>query len=126
MKGTGRRAPPCPTVSIAPGARGILARSRLTGKDWDDLQLIQVLLGSDPTSPDGLADLRAKVSESNFPDNERRVFWLGLLEESYPDVRGALEILEIAERSDEPVIQESIQKIRRHMELNGKLRELRK
>jgi hypothetical protein len=40
-------------------------------------------------------------------------------------VRGALEILELAERHDEPVIQESIRKIRRHMELNGKLRELR-
>jgi hypothetical protein len=109
----------------APEQGMMMVQSRLTGRDWDDLQLIRVLLNHNPNDPVALAYVRDKVSDPEFPNNTLRESWLQLLEDSLPDSQGALDVLTIAERYEDSVIQESVQRTRRHMELNGKLGELR-
>lgn len=88
---------------------------------------LDILLEHDPAEPVALADIDRMVASPKFSEgDDAYVSLLYPLRHCFPDTPGVIEILEKAEAAQPPErAMERIDLIRRHIELNGQLRDLR-
>lgn len=88
---------------------------------------LEVLLGHDPADTAALAHVDRSVASPRFSaGDDAYVSVLYSLRHCYPDTPGVIEILDKAEAAQPPEqVMERIDLIRRHIELNGQLRDIR-
>ena len=94
--------------------------------DTEAIGVLDLLLRHDPRDAVALAFLDAQMGDGFFPRNRLRTLIVQTYRHCLPDSPGVVELLKsIQPEPDDEVLHKAIRETLRHIELNGKLKELR-
>ena len=92
----------------------------------EGLGILDLLLRHDPHDETALAFLGTQVNDDFFPRNQLRTLIIPIYRHCLPDSSGVVELLKsIQPAPDDEALRKAIHETLRHIELNGKLKELR-
>lgn len=93
---------------------------------YEELQVVEMLLNHDPRDQEALHQLTARIQATGFSASYGRIAVVRSFEHCLPDSPGVVELLKsIQPAPDDEPLRTAIRETLRHIELNGKLKELR-